>query len=72
MVDLQLDIFESPASFHCFGDEDFVGSIKKVAQRSKHPHTLEQRVAEKCRLLAGIDAYMLEHPDLAVPPDLGL
>lgn len=67
----QLELFGTPSLSHCYGDEDFCGCIKRVAVRTKHPWTLEKRVSEKCRILAGVDAYYLEYPELqAVPVDL--
>jgi hypothetical protein len=69
LVEDQLLDFGSPSSFHCYGDEDFVGSLKRVCHRTKHPHTLEARVVEKCRLLAAIDALYLERPELLETPD---
>lgn len=43
----QLPVWGSPAGFWCYGDEDFVGKVKVVASRTKHPRTLEVRVMEK-------------------------
>ena len=65
LVENQLDLWGSPAASWCYGDEDFVGCIKRVAMSSKHPATLEQRVSEKCMLLSGIDSYLLANPELA-------
>ena len=65
LVEDQLDLWGSPAASWCYGDEDFVGCIKRVAMSSKHPATLEQRVSEKCMLLSGIDSYLLANPELA-------
>jgi hypothetical protein len=36
-----------------------------MASASKHPSTLEDNVAEKCILLAGVEAYEAAHPDVA-------
>ena len=58
----QLEMWGSPARSWCYGDEDFAGCIKKVARASSHPKTLEQRVSEKCVILAGIEHYRLAHP----------
>ena len=49
----QLQVHGSPAATWCYSDESFVGSIKRVANLSKHPNTLEQRVGEKAMLRAG-------------------
>ena len=69
----QLGLCGSPNTCHCYGDEDYMGCIKKVAAKTNHPATLEQRVLEKCRLLAGVDGYYARHPELMeVPADLQL
>ena len=71
MIEDQLQSFGSPAAFHCYADEDFVGGIKRVCQKTKHPATLERRVAEKARVLASVDAIYLRHPEmLGVPATL--
>ena len=57
----QLQSWGSPTNFWCYGDEAFVGTIKRVAASNKDPRTLEQRVADKSMLLAGLDAYAIEH-----------
>jgi hypothetical protein len=50
----QLKLFGSPARSWCYRDEDFVGVIKRIAARTAHPATMERRVAQKLRLLAGL------------------
>ena len=69
LIEDQLDLFGSPSLSHCYGDEDFCGCIKRVCLRTKHPWTLEKRVTEKCRILAGVDGYDLAHPELQLIPD---
>ena len=60
LVEEKIVHWGSPMSFWCYGDESFVGSIKKTCtSSSRHPNTLEAVVSEKCMLLAGVDhAYM--------------
>lgn len=53
----QLPLFGSPASFWCYRDEDWVGSVKRIAALSRHPHTLEERVAQKLMLSAGLVCF---------------
>lgn len=65
----QLRSWGSPSSSWCYCDEDFVGGIKKVAGASRHPRTIEARVTEKSMVLAGVDAYLLGHPELAAEMD---
>ena len=51
LVDDQLCLFGSPNRCWCYRDEDFVGCVKKIASKTKHPATLESRVMLKLRLL---------------------
>ena len=53
LVEDQLPLWGSPSTFWCYGDEDFVGTIKKAAMGSKHPGPMELRVSEKCMIRAG-------------------
>ena len=46
----------SPAEFWCYGDEDFVGRVKKICRQTAYPSTLEDRVLDKLTLLTGLDA----------------
>ena len=57
IVEDKVPLFGSPNQFWCYGDEDFVGSIKSVCAMSRHPATLEVRVAEKAMITAGTNAY---------------
>lgn len=50
----QLQLWGSPSSFWCYRDEDWIGVVKRIAARSHHPHTLEERVAQKLMLAAGL------------------
>ena len=54
LVSDQLQLWGSPSSFWCYGDEDFVGAVKQIAARTKHPYTMEVRMAEKLMLLTGL------------------
>ena len=55
LVDEKVLLFGSPSDFWCYRDEDFVGAIKRVAAKTKHPATLEQRVLEKLRIFAAVN-----------------
>ena len=51
-------VLGSPAKFRCYRDEDFVGSVKSVCAKTKHPWTLETRVLQKIRILEGLGIYV--------------
>jgi hypothetical protein len=55
LAEEQLRMYGSPAMSWCYRDEDFIGSVKRTAQYSKHPATLEVRCMEKLRILAKLD-----------------
>ena len=61
LADQKIDMYGSPSRFWCYGDEDFVGTIKTVCMMTKHPHTLERRVAEKAMISEGVNRYRLVH-----------
>ena len=44
-------VYGSPAKFWCYRDEDYVGLVKRICSKTKHPATLEARVLLKLRLL---------------------
>ena len=50
----KLSLWGSPSRSWCYRDEDFVGSVKTIAQKTAHPFTLEQRVLEKLMILEGL------------------
>jgi hypothetical protein len=52
----QIDMYGSPSLFWNYRDEDYVGAIKRIASRTKHPRTLETRVCQKLMLLSGLHA----------------
>jgi hypothetical protein len=54
----QIQYFGSPSQFWCYRDEDFVGAIKTMAAKTKHPFTLEQRLLEKLMILEGLGSYV--------------
>lgn len=54
LVEEQLNLWGSPVRSWCYRDEDFVGAVKTIASKSKHPATLELRLNEKLMLLAGL------------------
>lgn len=54
LAEEKIDAFGNPSSFWCYRDEDFVGSIKAIANKTKHPATLEEKMLQKLRILAAI------------------
>jgi hypothetical protein len=56
LVEDKLVLWGSPARFWNYRDEDYIGAIKVMAGRTKHPHTLERRLAQKLILLGGLHA----------------
>jgi hypothetical protein len=47
-------IYGSPSQFWCYRDEDFVGAVKNISAKTKHPKTLEVRVMQKLKILKGL------------------
>ena len=52
----KIEIFGSPSTFNCYQDENFVGKVKKIAAKSRHPWTLSNLVLKKLGVLARLDA----------------
>jgi hypothetical protein len=50
----KIPLLGNPRDSWCYADEDFVGFVKSIARKTKHPRTLESRVKEKLRLLIAI------------------
>jgi hypothetical protein len=55
MVHEKVEAFGSPNMFWGYRDEDFVGVVKAIASKTKHPATLEERMIQKLRILAAFD-----------------
>jgi hypothetical protein len=55
LVHEKIQAYGSPSDFWCYRDEDFVGVIKSIASKTKHPATLEQRLIEKLRIWAALE-----------------
>jgi hypothetical protein len=49
-----IQIYGSPCEFWCYRDEDFVGAVKNICAKTKHPKTLEVRVMQKLKILEGL------------------
>jgi hypothetical protein len=50
----KIQMYGSPASFWCYGDENFVGKAKIIAMKSRHPATISTRVLQKLGLVAAL------------------
>jgi hypothetical protein len=46
--------YGSPSAFWGYGDEDFVGHVKRIARKTCHPATLETKVGAKLRILSAL------------------
>ena len=55
MVYEKVEMFGSPNTFWGYRDEDFVGAVKIIAAKTKHPANLEERVIQKLRILAALE-----------------
>ena len=54
-----VEIYGSPRSFWCYGDEDFVGFIKRIAMKSSHPRSIDNVLANKYRLFSALHSIAL-------------
>ena len=59
LVRQKIALWGTPRNFWCYGDEDFVGAIKRIAMQTKHPKSMERVLLAKYRLFAGLHAYSL-------------
>jgi hypothetical protein len=50
----QIDRYGNPSRWWCYRDESFVGSVKRVASKTKAPATLEVRIMQKLRMLEAL------------------
>ena len=47
-------VYGSTAKFWCYRDEDYVGAVKRICAKTKHPKTMESRVLLELRILQGL------------------
>ena len=59
LVMLKVPMYGTPRLFWCYGDEDFVGLVKRIAVQTRHPATMESPALAKYRLLSALHAYAL-------------
>jgi hypothetical protein len=58
LVSDKLLLFGSPSAFWCYRDEDYIGSVKRISHKSKHPFTIEKRIMDKLRILTKLNVLM--------------
>jgi hypothetical protein len=58
MAEDKLKLWGSPSRFWCYRDEDYVGTIKNIASKTKHPNTLEERMCEKLRIWSALESLI--------------
>ena len=56
LVEDKVPVWGSPASFWCYRDEDFIGAVKGIAQKTKDPRSIELRILEKLTIWAKFSA----------------
>ena len=59
LVRERIHLYGSPRHFWCYGDEDFVGLVKRICVQTRHPRTMESRIISKYRLYAALHAFAL-------------
>ena len=59
LVEDKVPLWGSPASFWCYRDEDYIGTVKSIAKKTKHPTTIELRILEKMMIWTKISS--LDH-----------
>jgi hypothetical protein len=50
--------YGNPTKFWCYRDEDFVGAVKRMCAKTKHPATLEARILLKLRILFSLGVHV--------------
>jgi hypothetical protein len=56
LVDDKIGLWGSPAAFWWYRDEDYIGTVKRIAAKTKHPFSLETRMLEKLMIWTKIHA----------------
>ena len=59
LVSEKIFLYGSPRQFWCYGDEDFIGLIKRICVQTRHPRTMEARIVAKYALYCALHAYAL-------------
>jgi hypothetical protein len=57
LVEDKIGLWGSPAEFWCYRDEDYIGVVKSLANKTKHPKTIEIRILEKMMIWTKISAH---------------
>ena len=57
LVREKIQLYGSPRQFWCYGDEDFIGLVKRICACTAHPRTMERRLLSKYTLYAALRAW---------------
>jgi hypothetical protein len=57
MVQDQIELYGSPKQVWCYLDEDFVGSVKSIAAKTKSPNSVESMALYKLMILEGLNVH---------------
>jgi hypothetical protein len=60
LVQDKIGLWGSPSAFWCYRDEDYIGTVKGIAAKTKHPFTLETRLLEKLMIWSKIQTMFAE------------
>lgn len=60
LVEDKTGLWGSPADFWCYRDEDYIGVVKTIARKTKHPATVEKRILEKMMIWTKVSAHRFQ------------
>jgi hypothetical protein len=60
LVQDKIGLWGSPSAFWCYRDEDYIGTVKGIAAKTKHPFSLETRLLEKLMIWTKIHNMSVE------------
>jgi hypothetical protein len=60
LVEDKVGMWGSPSEFWCYRDEDYIGVVKGIARKTKHPSTIEKRILEKMMIWTKVSAHQFE------------
>jgi hypothetical protein len=56
LVEDKVPLWGSPANFWTYRDESYIGAVKKIALKTRHPATMEQRMLEMLCILTKLQS----------------
>jgi hypothetical protein len=62
IVEDKVGLWGSPAMFWCYRDEDYIGAVKGIARKTKHPWSLEKRILQKMAIWTKLAHMRPEQP----------